>query len=112
MNIYDIINTLESLIQENNDKVSLVLHRNMKANAIPVYKTFSYTLYLIHNKEKKIILQRESSVRCPSEKIEEAWEKEDLSFVFQILKWMNSETYKKLRDGIQQISDLDNGGRD
>lgn len=102
MEIYDVIKGLETLIRENNDNVSLVLHRNIQEHpTIKIMKKFNYTLYLIKNKEKIKLIEEQFVDKCPSDKMIETWNKQDIIFVFHILKWMDTEEYKELRNGIQ-----------
>lgn len=109
MSIYDIINQLELLINENNKGKSLVLHRNMQQSpVVPVYKRFNYTLYLIKGKEKVRLIEKSFMDKCPVEKLEEIWNKQDILFTFCLLQWMGTDEYKNLRYGIQQTSDVDN----
>lgn len=106
MKIYDVISELEKLIRENNPGMSLVLHRNMQTHpSVKIMKKFNYTLYLIENKEKKELIKKTFIDKCPSGDIDDVWTKQDIIFVFHILRWMETEEYKRLRNGVQQISD-------
>lgn len=102
MKIYDVVNELEKLLKENNSDISLILHRNMQEHPVmKVMKRFNYTLYLKEGNAKKKIIEEQFVDKCPTGELLEVWEKHDILFVFHILKWMNTEEYKNIRNGVQ-----------
>lgn len=98
MELYDIIEELSSLLKEG----TLVLHKNFNIHSkFKAYKKFCYDLYYINNNEKTIVLQFEDTKNVSSNDIEDAWKVCDKLFLKALIKWILSNNYKALIDGVQ-----------
>lgn len=96
--IYDLIEAASSLISK--DKGMLVIHRNMKVHPkFKVYKTFSYSVYLVKNKEKELLLKWETTKNV-SDNIIEVWRDSDKEFLPKLIDWLSSGSFIKLKNEV------------
>lgn len=96
--IYDIIESASKLVDK--DKGILVLHRSMIPGAIKAYKKFGYNLYLTKAKNKTLLLSEEYIVNCKLDDIEKQWIKQDKVFLDEFIKYITSDKFKELTNGI------------
>ena len=99
MELYDIIEAASKYVHPT--KGTLVLHKSIKQHPkFKVYKQYCYYLYLIKGKEKEKVLSMEHSKNSPADNILSDWKELDKAFLLQLIPWLSSELYTKLRDGI------------
>lgn len=93
--IYSLIEAASSLIDKN--KGMLIIHRNMKVHPkFKVYKTFAYSIYLVKNKEKELLLEWETT-KNTTDDIIEVWRDADKEFLPKLINWLSSESFIKLK---------------
>lgn len=98
MELYDIIEELSGFLKNG----TLVLHKSFNVhNKFKAYKKFCYDLYYIENNEKTIVLQFEETKNISSNDIEDTWKICDKLFLKVLIKWVLSNNYKALIDGVQ-----------
>lgn len=96
--IYNLIEAASSLVDK--DKGMLIIHRNMKVHPkFKVYKTFSYSIYLVKNKQKELLLEWETTKNV-SESIMEVWKDSDIEFLPKLIDWLSSESFIKLKNEV------------
>ena len=99
MELYDIIEAASRYIHPTNG--TLVLHRSMKEHPkFKVYKKYCYYIYLVKNGKKEQLLSWECTKNSPSDSILSDWKELDKEFLLQLVPWLSSESYIKLKDGI------------
>lgn len=77
---------------------TLVLHKSIRTHpTFKVYKIYTYVLYDI-SKEKIKLLTLETSKNLSIEKLEEAWNDCDRSFVETLINWLSSDEYRRMKD--------------
>lgn len=99
MELYDIIEAASKFVHPT--RGTLVLHRSMREHPkFKVYKKYCYYLYLVKGKEKEQLLSWEHTINSPSDSILSDWKELDKEFLLQLIPWLSSEFYTKLRDGV------------
>ena len=99
MELYDIIEAASKFVHPT--RGTLVLHRSIKEHPkFKVYKKYCYYLYLVNGKDKEQLLSRECTIHSPADDMLNDWKKLDKEFLLQLIPWLTSEFYTKLRDGV------------
>lgn len=94
--LYSIVETLNDII--NDSLGTLVLHKAVVPDLkFKAYKKFKYNLYLVHNKNKELILTYEITRNISLDKIEKEQEKCDLKFLSMLLNWTSSEAFNTFK---------------
>ena len=96
--IYDIIESASKLVDK--EKGILVLHRSMIPGVIKAYKLFRYNLYLTKAKNKTLLLSDEYIVNCRLDDVDKQWVKQDKVFLDEFMKYIVSDKFKELTNGI------------
>ena len=74
---------------------TLVLHKSIRTHQ--TYKIYTYSLYDISNDKTKL-LTLEISKNLSIERLEEAWDDCDKSFVDTLINWLSSDEYRRMKD--------------
>lgn len=99
MELYDIIEAASKFVHPT--RGTLVLHRSVKEHPkFKVYKKYCYYLYLVNGKGKEQLLSFEHTKNSPADDMLKDWKELDKEFLLQLIPWLSSEFYTKLRDGV------------
>lgn len=97
MSIEDIIDTLSKVI----NKGTLILHKSLSINQkFKAYKTFCYDLYYRNDNKSTLVLSYNDTKNVSSNDIDEAWKVYDKIYLEILIKWILTDEYKKVLDGI------------
>lgn len=93
--LYDIIEAINTTLSRG----SLILHRGFQVHPkFKVYKKFYYNLYYLLDNKSTLIDAKEFTENVISEDIDEVWKRCDKVYLINIIDWLSSNEYKKLKD--------------
>lgn len=95
IDLYSIVEAASFLL----DKGELILHRSMRVHdKFKAYKIFSYDIYYVSGKEKKILSSFSKTKNVLADDLDIEWQTMDKLYLREFIKWITETDFKKLTD--------------